>query len=173
MNSLRLEWMVVILLRGKRGLKNLKTEQAKIYIDIMMHIVVSFSLGSIYFLLTNNWRWSVLIVVGGILIDVDHLLDYFLYYGTKLNLENFMCGSFCRSGKIYLFMHSWELIILLSVGSIWIKLLLPLCIGMGVHLIIDQLGHKRKNPLFYFLIYRICLGFDIEKLLPGKSKEEY
>ena len=99
------------------------------------------------------------------------LIDYFLHYGLKFRLRQFVGGGFLKSGKIYLFFHSWELLsVILILGLIFKSVyLLLITSGMSLHMLVDQF--QKRNPLFYFLFYRVKKRFDIRELEPGYLEE--
>lgn len=103
-----------------------------------------------------------------LLMDLDHLFDYFLTYGLIINLPLMLSGEyFSTSGKIFVPLHSWELVMVFLVGYLLarsrgrIKLsqtLLVSLTALSVHLIFDILYYG-FNPLVYFVIYRALHGF--------------
>jgi hypothetical protein len=111
------------------------------------------------------------VIAGGILIDIDHFIDYFLYAGLKFNLKKFALIDFLKSGRIYIFFHSWELIVLIYLGGFllgWGKYSLALSLGMLGHLLVDSIFQKAFLP--YSLIYRIQHKFNAYKILPCLKK---
>ncbi|EKD95808.1 MAG: hypothetical protein ACD_24C00322G0002 [uncultured bacterium] len=106
-------------------------------------------------------------LVSTLLIDLDHLIDYFLYYGFSFNLHDFALGTqFAYSGKVYVFFHSWELLLLLlTVGFYLIKkknkyILFVITLGMLSHVLYDT-AYYSFSVVDYSLIYRILRNFDI------------
>ena len=106
--------------------------------------------------------------LAGVLIDLDHLYDYYREHGFTLNPMAVYRGCVEMDlTRIYLFLHSYELLTILwisisvfSLSKLWIAF----AIGVTQHLIFDQIF----NPIDkcgYFLSYRIAKGFDITKIL--------
>ena len=63
--------------------------------------------------LFKNINVFLIAFLGGVLIDLDHLFDYFLAFGAKFNLTYFAKGyQFLKSDKIYIPFHSWEIVII-------------------------------------------------------------
>lgn len=125
------------------------------------------ALGS--FLLWWKFRridYPILFLMGEIFIDLDHFIDYFIFAGFKFNLKDFFNSVFLTSGKVYVFFHSWELVLLLIMGGFFLRYepLFILSGGMTVHLLVDQF--QRYNRFFYFLIYRKKQGFKVASLCP-------
>jgi hypothetical protein len=133
-------------------------------IDLTIHLVLSVALAVYFYWLTGGWVWPILAIIGGILIDTDHFIDYFLYCGPTLDLLGFFTHRHLASGKIYVVLHSWELVFLMWLGSLAVLWITPLVAGMTVHLLVDTFSRRRKSILFYSLIYRAFHGFKREKI---------
>ena len=139
--------------------------------DIRLHILVSLlSMGIIYGVF-RSLKLATLYFAAGIFIDLDHLIDYFLYFGLKFRLKYFFGSLYLRSGKVYIFLHSWELLIPLWIWGLYAKqeiLALAIMLGFVVHLLLDQ--RHRTIPLAYFLSFRILNNFRLEKIAPEELK---
>ena len=132
------------------------------------HVVISAATGGIFLYSTHSWAGAVACFFSGIFIDLDHHLDFYLEKG-KIPLRYSELLYFCekeKTGKLYLFFHSyellalfWLLIMFLHLGYFWSGLAL----GLTTHLIADQIFNPLK-PLGYFLIYRIRNDFDKAKI---------
>jgi hypothetical protein len=136
-------------------------------VDLTTHVAVTLALVFLIYGLYKDYSLVFLVVLGGILIDIDHFIDYFLYAGLKFNLKKFALIDFLKSGKIYIFLHSWELIVvILLLGYLfnWTKYTLALSLGMAGHIAVDSLYQKTFLP--YSLIYRIYNRFEAHKILP-------
>lgn len=127
-------------------------------------------------------------LIGGFFIDLDHLIDYVLAFGLKFRLDYFIKGyQFLKSDKIYVFFHSYELIMLLLLTSfiiqqlslrgverrsnpvknnlIFISLLtLTLASSMLLHVIFDIVENELP-PATYSLTYRLKNNFDTKNLV--------
>lgn len=135
--------------------------------DLFLHFAVSIILGVFLYYFTNNLSLFFLCLASGIFIDLDHLVDYFTYYGLNFNLLKFFKIDFLKSGKVYVFLHSWELLIILFIlGFYFNHQLEALALGLGLtgHLMVDSLFQKAILP--YFLTYRIYHKFDANRILP-------
>jgi hypothetical protein len=76
-----------------------------------------------------------------------------------------MSTTFLKAGKVYIFLHSWELnFILFLLGLVFSKELLILSAGLTIHLVIDSITKKKVVP--YFLIYRSMKKFDAKLIHP-------
>lgn len=105
-----------------------------------------------------------------ILLDADHLFDYFLYVFSSNNFSHpFSVNYFQGSSKVFVLLHGWEWSLplwLISrkigkrkklVGLEW-----AVTLSYLGHLLIDQLSYT-SNPLAYFLTFRLLTGFDLTK----------
>ena len=138
------------------------------FTDITMHVVMTVALAWVFYIVTGGWLWPLLAVLGGILIDVDHFLDYFFHYRFKFSAEHFLCNTYLESGKSYVIFHSWEIVFILLGFSYVISWLYPIALSMAIHILWDQLTFGRIEPYFYFLTYRWYHGFDLKKISPRR-----
>ena len=88
----------------------------------LSHLVLSLLVG---FVIWKKWHKHIGVFItallGGVFIDLDHLIDYILAFGTKFNLIFFLKGyQFLKTDKIYVPLHSWELVIILLLTSIFL-----------------------------------------------------
>lgn len=113
------------------------------------------------------------VLVGGILIDLDHFIDYFLYRGFHVNLQDMFHLSYNNLfPRFYLLLHSYELLALVWIAIILFtrnKLALGIALGLTIHLIQDEVGNC-GNPLFYFLTFRAIKKFDGDKMVPREFR---
>lgn len=135
-------------------------------LDLSAHFFVTLSLTALVYITTANFQYALAVIAGGIFIDLDHLVDYFICFGASFDLKKFFQGAAVESGKVYLFLHSWELILILLCLSLVLNsgLLLALFLGMSAHLLIDNF--QRKNLLAYIFIYRAWNKFKINIVMP-------
>lgn len=142
------------------------TDLRKIALDLITHFVLTVIFSLFIYFKSEDLFYVVIFIVGGIFIDLDHLIDHFLFFKNRFKLIDFLNRRFLESGKVYLFLHSWEVIGFILSLSLVIKSsgLLVFSLGLILHLIVDNLQRERR--LFYFLAYRIIKRFDAEFLLP-------
>ncbi|MEJ2746059.1 MAG: hypothetical protein P8123_10325, partial [bacterium] len=109
--------------------------------------------------------WS---IIGGTLIDLDHLYDY-ARYPHRPGKRVFDVGHFFevlttkKLINVYVLLHSWELIALVlvlgwffpSVGGV----LIPLGFGMAVHILLDACTNP-TSIICYSIIGRYAHRFD-------------
>lgn len=121
-------------------------------------------------------------LLGGVLIDLDHLIDYFLAFGTTFNLTYFLKGyAFLKTDKIYVLLHSWELVIILFLAlpavallckqakeGLFIRILiLAFSLSLFFHLIVDVQTNSMKAQS-YFLLYRMSNNFELKTMVTNE-----
>jgi len=145
-----------------------KKQNLHLIIDMGCHLIVSSFVFIIIYIFFKSWQLAFLAFFSGILIDLDHLVDYFLVYKTNLEAKKFLAGhQFLESKKAYVFLHGWEwIIIILLVGFLtgFMRPAIAMALGILGHLIVDQTLGFKHEPLFYFLTYRFIKKFDFEDL---------
>jgi hypothetical protein len=104
------------------------------------HTAVSLALAALVVARTRNWRDAVPVLVAGVLVDIDHVVDL---------AANRRAG---RLAWVMLPLHAWE----------WVLTLLArrsrrtddLAAGLAAHLALDQVNHAISHPLFYWITFR-------------------
>ena len=126
------------------------------------HVIASSVTSLAFYGVVQSWPATLACFLSGILIDLDHVVDYWLI--RKMHCSYKELKEFCltdRKEKVYLFFHSIELLALLwaayfyySMNIIWLGVLT----GLSVHMLFDQLTND-VYPATYFIIYRFKRGF--------------
>lgn len=143
----------------------------------LVHLVASSLISSFVYILYRSIGVSLIAFVAGIFIDLDYILDYLLNYGFRHAWRNWRdFYSVCvemRFEKVYLFLHSFELVILLWIlvtclpyfyCGRTVNLYRALAIGVTQHLLLDFFSNP-VHPLAYFLWFRIANKFRKERFL--------
>lgn len=138
----------------------------RVILDILSHLIFTSALGFWVYSNTSNLTFALYFFAGGILLDLDHFIDYFIYFKAKFRLLDFLNCRYLKSRKTYLFFHSWELVLIsLALSIFWGSAgLFLFSSGLVFHLVIDNV--QRKNLLFYLLSYRFYKRFDASSILP-------
>ncbi len=133
------------------------------------HVSISAALGLIFIIFFNSFVAAISCFFCGVLIDLDHHLDYFLAKDEipwRYRDLVYFCST-DKNHKMYLWFHSYESLVLLwgaitvfNLDMLWIGA----AVGFTVHVICDQFSNP-LHPLVYFLTYRIKYNFSKEKLL--------
>ena len=109
------------------------------------HTAVSLALAALVVARSRRWRDAIPVLVAGILVDIDHLVDF---------AAN---RTAARVAWIILPLHAWE----------WVLGLLArrerttdgFAGGLAAHLALDQLNSAISHPLFYWITFRALHGF--------------
>lgn len=132
------------------------------------HIMISLGLGAVIGIVLKSWGAAVACLFSGVLIDLDHVIDYILARGRMtLSWDQFL--EYCTydmNGKLYLFFHSFEAVILMWMCAYFFQfnaVAYGFIIGLTVHMLCDQTVNPLK-PLGYFIIYRIYHHFRRDKI---------
>ncbi len=143
-----------------------------LFLHESIHVILSLTVAYIVWKLYKKPLPAIIgAVSGGLLIDFDHLFDYFLAFGTKLNVSYFLHGyAFLKSDKIYVPLHAWEWVILLviivtiSKSKILKSILLSCALALFLHLLVDvKVNHV--TFLGYSIIYRTENKFELQRLV--------
>lgn len=152
------------------------------------HFWTSLVAGSLLSLVTKSSQplWGAMI--GGFLIDADHIIDQFWSilqgapHTSSLSAQEakqdgwrgFFARYFRRRKLIRmpLIFHSYELLVALAVFSFYFRslFLFGFVTGYALHLALDMWRHLHefRSPFFYALLFRIFHGFRRERLIKEK-----
>lgn len=104
--------------------------------------------------------------LGGVVIDLDHIIDCFVYFG-RISFKNLLAFPYRKAKKVYLIFHSWELVILVYFFAFFGQSLFwqVFVFSWTLHLLVDNIdGAKKKGLTHYLFFYRFAKGFKIDKL---------
>ncbi|MFA5163549.1 MAG: hypothetical protein WC441_03395 [Patescibacteria group bacterium] len=151
---------------------------------LSLHLFIHFSLALISGYLLGKYFKLVKIgllagFLGGFLIDLDHVFEYFFVFGFHFSLSRFLSGwQFLKSDTIYLIFHAWELVAALFLVALLLKakhkirvFILVLAAAMTVHLFSDVIINHYPWR-FYSFIYRRQEDFLAHNLLSQAQWEE-
>lgn len=119
--------------------------------------------------------WS---LAGGTVIDLDHCLDYHLHKErpprrSQVPRHFFDVMLKDRLERVYLLLHSWELVTgLLMIGWLCparVAWAIPFGFGMGVHLLMDSF-YLKPSVLRYSLVARWAHRFDGDFFYGGERR---
>ncbi len=138
------------------------------------HLLSATIISTSTYILTKSFVISITSLFSGILIDVDHLIDYFIEKNSvSINIKEFFYK--CHNGnfrKIFLFFHSYEITFFIVLLYFYIQndILLGLIIGVWSHMILDILYNTKINfskgsvrIVGYSFFYRLAKKFDASK----------
>ncbi len=114
-------------------------------------------------------------ILAGVLIDLDHLIDYYVNHKFTLNLSAVYDACVNVDLRTLHFpLHSYELAVLAWVfisafclGSLWVSA----AAGFTQHIIADQISNP-VEVFGYFFLYRLVHGFRTERIMKiGRRKQ--
>jgi len=133
------------------------------------HVIASTGVSLVFGAAVHSWPATLVCFLSGILIDLDHYLEYYFHRG-KFPWRYKDLVDFCmpyKENKVYLIFHAyehlvilWALIYCFQMNSLWVGMAL----GLSVHLMFDQFTNPIK-PMAYFLIFRAQNKFDTVKII--------
>jgi len=136
------------------------------------HLAASSIVSAGFAYATRSMPGTIVCFLSGVLIDVDHVLDYWIAR-RKLFMnyhQLFSFGAHEKTGKLFLIFHSyewlaalWISIMLFSLGPVW----WGLAIGITVHMLMDRIGNPLR-PCVFFFIYRLKHGFSKKWIYPDE-----
>lgn len=90
------------------------------------------------------------------LIDLDHLIDFWNYWGFNFDVRKFFDIAYFRlSSTAYVLLHAWEWVILLSFIALkrgWRSYYTVTALAIGSHLLYDMI--TVNSIVFYSIIFR-------------------
>lgn len=132
------------------------------------HVIISTSISTVFWFLSKDLPATAACFFSHIFIDTDHHLEYIFtkkkFPWSLRKLSAFFDDPSYR--KVFLVFHAWEylLILWLTIFALDLNLVwVGLAIGLTTHIIADEL-YNPIRPMGYFIIFRMMLGFDKEKL---------
>ncbi len=121
------------------------------------HVLMSLTL-AIPFAVAGSYWGSLMCILSGIFIDVDHQLDFYLLFGRFTLSMTELSEGLKEHNKPTFFcpLHSWEFIILLALLSYWHSMFIGTVVSVTAHLIADIIFNKREelDLLRFFFLYR-------------------
>lgn len=136
------------------------------------HFLLTLGIALFFFWRYRDWRVIPFCFFFGFFIDVDHLFDYFSYYGLDFELSRFLSVNYMGySGKVYVLLHGWEYLLPFWFLGRWLgkkwkikKLEWAVCLAYLGHLLIDHLSFSH-HLLIYSFIHRLINGFRLRSLI--------
>lgn len=152
--------------------------------SLIAHLSIHLFSGLIVgFLVWRIWKKPVLsylfAIIGGVLVDLDHLIDYYIAFGWNFKISYFLRGyQFLENERIYVLFHGWEYVVILAILLIITtnktskSIILALTLGLLLHLSADVM--LNNIPIrSYSLVYRIKNKFSIQKLVDKEHYNKY
>ena len=132
-----------------------------LFIQEIFHGVIAMPFAYLIYKKTKSLKHFLLVILFAYAIDVDHLIDYFLYFGLRFNLADFLSGVYFEvTNRAVVPFHAWEWLALLGLVAYkrgWKSLFTVLALSLLAHLIFDSI--TVGSALFYSIMYRWFNGF--------------
>lgn len=138
------------------------------------HAAASVVISGALFAISRSWELAVSSLISGVMIDTDHVIDYWIAHGLRFDLKQFFFyfdeRNFKNREKLFFLLHGWEWLILLAAVAWlteWNLWFTGLLVGYGQHMILDELHNNftyqlRPYVRGYSLIWRWKEGFDFK-----------
>lgn len=125
------------------------------------HAAVSAAFSAGIFFLTGSKIIAAASFLAGILVDIDHIPDYWLQHPFKMDLMHFFqtCDEY-NLKRTFIFLHSAELFIPLTILSFYTRSewFTGFTLGLAQHIGFDCIFNS-TFPWSYFFFYRLYHGF--------------
>lgn len=139
---------------------------------MLVHYLLAAASAVVTFLWLKSLPWSIFSASISVFLDLDHLFDFWRARGFTIDARKFIAETrdggkyFEDAGKIFILLHSWELLILVWAVAIIVNhpcLGISFSLGFVPHLLWDQVTVAKK-PLMYSFIFRVLNHFDLGKI---------
>lgn len=133
------------------------------------HIITSAGVSAASYLVYKSPGAAFASFLAGFLIDLDHMFDYVRAHGWHLDWQAIArADSEKYSGKLYLPLHSFELLALFFLffkGPTKQPYRVGITVSVLTHLLLDQKCNHSRKPGTYFLASRISKRFNAHEIL--------
>lgn len=151
-----------------------------LFLHLSIHLTLGIVAGLIAWLITKRfWASIVPAVLAGTLIDLDHLIEYWLVFGWSFDSGHFIKGfEYLESAKMRVVFHGWEYVIILLAAYFLLKnrlaktITLAIALGLFLHMGADSLINGIP-PKSYSIIYRAANNFEMEKMVTPEHWENF
>lgn len=132
------------------------------------HIVASGIISILSITYFKSIGYAAISFLAGVLIDCDHIVDYYLNYAFTFDLRKiYKSCQAMEMKKIYLAFHSYELaaflwlaIYIFSLSKFW----QAIALGLTQHILLDQVSNPVR-AFGYFFAHRAANAFKAAKVL--------
>jgi len=105
----------------------------------LVHVAASTPLAAAVWLYTGSISGAVIAWCAGVLVDVDHLVDSWLYLRRFELSPRIIVAAIKRSGRLYIPLHALEWLAVAAVLALVfpVPIILGLAAGYGLHIAMD------------------------------------
>lgn len=122
-------------------------------------------LAAVLYLLLRSAEASLALFAAGVFIDADHVFDYYLFKRRIELRPDKLNGFYARFGRIYIPLHSYELLV-----PLWLLAPQPIALGATVgflaHVAMEHAAYK-MHPLAYSALFRASRNFELGSICSG------
>jgi len=133
------------------------------------HVAASAVVSGALYAFFQSWALAGSALAMGVLVDVDHVFDFFMEKGFRPGLEGFFRTCYQRRLRhAFLLFHAWEwLIVLVALAwrSGWNPWITGAAAGLTHHMVFDQV-RNRPSLYGYSLAWRLWKRFDCASAFP-------
>ncbi|HXB96935.1 MAG TPA: hypothetical protein VNZ54_02715 [bacterium] len=135
--------------------------------DFSEHLALSAAGSAVLLLATGSPAAALAFSVAGVLVDADHVPDYWRETGVNFRRQAFLDHfSVGRPRHLLVPLHGWEWPLALGAASLALALpgwVAAAAAGWLFHLALDQ-RYNPLGPYSYFFFYRWRVGFDSDAI---------
>lgn len=140
---------------------------------LLNHVVLTLPVAAASYGTTKSLGCMLGIVLGGILVDLDHWIEFWHDRGLQWNVhEFFRFGNSGSSSRLFILFHSFEWIPILYAGYLLSgdRIFMGVLIGLGLHLLLDYInlrrrfGHRRSCIRIFSILFRMAHGFRTDRI---------
>jgi hypothetical protein len=138
--------------------------------NLEYHAAVTLPLAGGAYSLTGSGHIVAGVIAGGILIDVDHLIEFWFDEGFSLDVKKFFTyGNSGVNTRFFILFHSFELLFLIGILARWTPFpdfLYGIIIGAIPHILMDYINIVRRfsyrwySFIIFSFFFRFKHGFD-------------
>jgi hypothetical protein len=140
------------------------------------HTAISVVIAGILYMIFKSWSLAISSLLTGILIDLDHLFDYFFIHNTRFNIKDFFDYFYEeRHQKLVMIFHGWEWLILLGIIAKltnWNPVITGILIGFVQHIILDIIFNVPTSLRAFFVLWRYKNNFESKSIYPKNRKKK-
>ena len=138
------------------------------------HIIATLPIAAIAFGITRSWSCIIGIFIGGILIDIDHFIEFWHDREFTIDVKEFFhFGNSGLSSRLFVLFHSFKLIPLLLIGFILTnnQLFIGITLGIILHLFLDYVNlvkrfcYRWNSIIVFSFIFRLCHQFHANRII--------
>lgn len=136
----------------------------------IIHFISALLGAVVFYSFTHNFSQSIILIIVALAIDVDHLIDYFIYLrrsNKTFSFSYFLAGKYFHAqNRIYVFFHAWEWVVILLLYSLagWGSIYGAIAAGLAIHYVVDTATNNVTVDT-YLLSVRVIEKFRLDTIV--------